>query len=332
MGDPYVTDLLAVENAIFVVDLMSKTRDGGLDWIRVSPNLFSVTLYEETSPTERDEWVFYVGRNRANDQYLSYVFYISVTVNSTLDLYTDSRQTSFVAQLFQQIELTQTHLNDYRIDRAIDFIACVPTNPSPYVSNITGCGGVTIGGSAVYSVAFSPPVSTGGISVGGAAVVTAAYNTNQIAMQANSVLHASATLLYNQSMMICNSSITATGNELYAGQASMSLGSDLQATAINILNAQLSLEMESDLQAAATVYSSASLSMITDSVVSATGNEIFNANAALDSGSVSLISGNVEYGAQGIFETESVVEASANVVFAGAAAINTDSVLTGTAT
>lgn len=233
MGDPYITDLLAVENAIFVADLISKTRDNGLSWRRLEPYLFTTTMQQEClsqiEPTST--WIFYVGKNRANDSNLSYVYYVEVMLNSILDLYTDSRQTSYVEQLYQAIELSQVPQNTWGINQAIDFISNIPTNPTSSLFNTVMCGGAIVGGAAAYSVYNNVQLIVSGVNVGGAAIVT--QNFDILAIEA--FLHATSKAIRNANGSIVGNVVFRPDSQVFCFAKGAVEGSIfIQATGITL--------------------------------------------------------------------------------------------------
>jgi hypothetical protein len=211
LAGPNIVNLTAIENAAFVADLLSKTKKSGLAWQRVAPNLFTVQIYDHCT---NSNWTFYVGKNNANNTALSYVYYIEVLLNSTLNLYTDSRQTSFVAQLFHTIELVMASPNGLRIDRAIDFISKVPSNPSSDVTYFKSCGGINVGGDAKIMAIYNPQNIMAGVSCGGSAIVKVTRFGNSICESMSAfaasgkVQHNAKTKFETQTSLVANGSVS----------------------------------------------------------------------------------------------------------------------------
>jgi hypothetical protein len=224
LGTPNLINLYAVENAIFVVDLISKTRDAGLTWKRLAPYLFTITLDEPCfgSSAPPNIWSFYVGRNQANDTALSYVFYIEVLLNSVLNLYTDSRQTNYVEQLYQAIELAQVPQNSWRINQAIDFMSSVPTNPFAATISFTACGGVFVDGFGVVMAIYNPVIVPSGVTSGGIAPVSLILAGQSLIVTTSTV---QATEALFGATLYAQGNVRATGYELYSAHGLLSANS-----------------------------------------------------------------------------------------------------------
>ena len=171
LGNPAINDLMAIEDAIVVADLLTKTRDRGLPWIKVAPDFYTLTICEPPDcrlpAVPSDSWTFNVAKNQANDGALSYVYYLDALLDDEPYFSIDSRQTNYVEQLFRTIELVSVPVCELRIDNAIDFISGIPTSPSSPVTDFVMCGGVDVGGSALVHVDYWPYIEPAGASVAG---------------------------------------------------------------------------------------------------------------------------------------------------------------------
>lgn len=160
-------DMLAdLKNAIFVDEVLSKTRDGGLPWAKIAADRYTVTICEPPfclNPYDEGWiWIINVTKLRIGDDY---IISLDVLANESAYIRSDSRQDATIDVLFSQIERVmagQLHQN-----RGITFISNIPNAPSTAVSDFVMCGGVTVGGNAKVMTICEPSIIPAGVSVAG---------------------------------------------------------------------------------------------------------------------------------------------------------------------
>lgn len=174
MGKSELSTINIIENAIFVADILSKTRNGGLPWVYLSPNLYMINLCEPPEcllpKTPTNSWTLYVGKNQANDESLSYVYYLDVVLDAQPFLSMDSRSIGYVQQLFQMVEVSNAQPHDFRTDRVLQFLGEIPTSPRSDSYHVVMCGGISVTGGSVVKTNTHPTNSPASIKVDGSSV------------------------------------------------------------------------------------------------------------------------------------------------------------------
>lgn len=165
--------LLSVKSIAFTDELIAKTRDGGLPWTLIGPNLYTVTICQpprcQIPATPSSGWTYYVTRNNTSDG--TYSYYLEVLLDGLSFMTISSRQVDQVETLFGQIQIFQTSLCKRKVRRAIKFMSNIPTSPQTEESDFVMCGGVAAEGESVIQAIYTPAKNTGGVAALGTAPV-----------------------------------------------------------------------------------------------------------------------------------------------------------------
>lgn len=230
--------LLNVKNQAFVDDVLSKTRDNGLRWQLINPNVYQVSLCQPSAcriPADATHtWTFIATRNLSNvgpDN--NYNYYLEVKLDGYSYLTISSINVDQVETLYKQIDLLVGALavRAASVRRVIKFLSVIPTDPATPVTEIFGQGGVSIGGSATYGTTYSPPIRSAGTVVGGSAVVVLIVGDTG-ALRLDSAVTANPNISCNASSRVsATSKISGKPDAHYAGQAAISGSSELSGEA-----------------------------------------------------------------------------------------------------
>lgn len=158
--------LSEIKTAIFVEEILSKTRKGGLPWTKDSTSRYSVTICEPAlcnNPYEKGEsWTYNITKLPLGSEY---IYVLDVLASADPYLHADSRQVDTVQSLFQATE--SVFSRPCRLNRALEFIGKIPTAPETDVSDFVMCGGVEVGGTGRIQVNYYPKTDfEGGIAAG----------------------------------------------------------------------------------------------------------------------------------------------------------------------
>lgn len=136
----------------------------------------------------------------------------------------DSRQTSYVEQLFRTIEVSL--VTEWRIDSALDFISQIPTSPSSWVNNFVMCGGVELDGIASVSI-----ISSGGVVPSGAVVNGSAVTSTPKFGNASLSTSSSFVDVGNVVQLIANATMNTSGSILISASAYLQTSQSIAASA-----------------------------------------------------------------------------------------------------
>jgi hypothetical protein len=176
MSATNINILINLKNQIFVDEVLTKTKNGGLQWIALDSSTYQVSLCDPPIcqvPAPTNNWTLVITKNLSNVSPDAYNYYLEVLLNSFPYLSISSVDVSQVANIYSQIELVQAS-NNPNLKNVINFLSRIPTDPSTSVSTFYGSGGIKLSGSATSSIAFDATSSSTrqGVFVGGSAPVT----------------------------------------------------------------------------------------------------------------------------------------------------------------